>query len=939
MTELTADLKKHQFDLLHIGIKRRSGRYPWGSGEDPQERSRMFKSYIDEMRQSGLSETQIASHIDAIVKRYDPHESFTTADLRAGIAISTDTIKTENVMRARQLSEKRMSNRAIAEQMGLGKGPSAESTVRGWLKESDQRKESILKNTADLLRSQVDGDKPFLDVGKGNHLWMGISSTRLLTAVAMLRDEGYELHQVKTPQLGAGPGKLTTAKVLCRPGTTWHDARLAVVDGRLKIIAAQSDDGGLSYRQPKEEPVSVSSRRIQVRYDEDGGTTMDGVIEVRRGVPELDLGSGRYAQVRVAVDGSHYLKGMAMYADDLPAGVDIRFNTNKSRTDPKVVANGKLGAMKEMNVTKDGSIDTTNPFGATVRPKMYVDKNGKEKTSPLNLVNEEGRWDGWSKSLSSQMLSKQSVALASKQLGLARKAKEEELSKIMNLTNPIVRKKLLQEYADSADAAAVHLKAAAFDRQSTHVILPMNSLRPNEIYAPNFDNGEKVVLVRHPHGGPFEIPELTVNNNNRVAKRILEGARDAVGIHHTVAEQLSGADFDGDTVLVIPNSSRAVKTKPPLERLKGFDPKTQYKIPEGDETTRRMTKKGTQTEMGKISNLITDMTIKGANDADIANAVRHSMVVIDAEKHGLDYKQSEQDHQIARLKTLYQGGPTKGAATIISRASSDIRIPQVKQPSGDKGIDPVTGEKILIPTGRTRERTITTVSKRTGVETTKTVIQDVTTKGTKMEFTKNARSLLSNRPEPMEEVYASHANSMKALANAARKASIEITAPSKSKAAEGVYHTEISSLNAKLKLALQNAPLERRAQVIGNALAKARIDANPGLDKDDIKKIKYQSLEEGRRITDAHKARISITDREWEAIQSHALAPTKLSEILQHSDMDRVKELATPKRRGSLSPGQLARARQMMSSGRSITEIARELGIPRSTLTDNIGDN
>ena len=34
----------------------------------------------------------------------------------------------------------------------------------------------------------------------------------------------------------------------------------------------------------------------------------------------------------------------------------------------------------------------------------------------------------------------------------------------------------------------------------------------NEIYAPNYRDGENVVLIRYPHGGIFEIPELIVNN-------------------------------------------------------------------------------------------------------------------------------------------------------------------------------------------------------------------------------------------------------------------------------------------------------------------------------------------------------------------------------------------------------------------------------------------
>ena len=51
--------------------------------------------------------------------------------------------------------------------------------------------------------------------------------------------------------------------------------------------------------------------------------------------------------------------------------------------------------------------------------------------------------------------------------------------------------------------------------------------------------------------------------------------------------------------------------------------------------------------MGKISNLITDMTLLGASEDKLARAVRHSMVVIDDEKHHLDYKQSEKDNNIA----------------------------------------------------------------------------------------------------------------------------------------------------------------------------------------------------------------------------------------------------------------------------------------------------
>lgn len=901
--------------LEHIGIARRSGRYPWGSGKDPLQRSKDFKSYMEEMKSQGLSEAQIAEGLSGVGS--DGHYyKVTTSDLRAATAISTEHIFAENQSRANYLKNERgMSTSAVARDMGVN-----ESTVRGWLKKSEEIKESSLRATSGTLKDAVDR-VGYLDVGKGTELYLGVTDSKLRSSLAMLKDQDYEVWNIKVPQLGAGSDKMTEMKVLAKPGSTWKDARDAVVQDRIRNITDYSDDGGVTYKKPSVVPKSLDLKRVAVRYDEDGGTTMDGVIELRRGVADLDLGAARYAQVRVAVDGTHYLKGMAMYADDLPAGVDVRFNTNKSNT------GNKLDAMKPMKTDKDGKVDPDNPFGASTYPQMYKDRSGKDKQSSLNIVgtegrgNIEGRWDQWSRSLSSQMLSKQSVKLAAEQLGEARKTREEELESIKSLTNPVVRQKLLLEYAEAADSAAVHLKGAAMPRQSSHVLLPMNTVRPNEIYAPNFKDGERVVLVRYPHGGPFEIPELKVNNRNAQAKRIMGNARDAVGIHHTVANQLSGADFDGDAVLVIPNDSGKIKIKKPLKDLEGFEPKAAY--PEYDGMV-RMSKKQTQTEMGKISNLITDMTIKGADDSELARAVKHSMVVIDAEKHKLNFRQSELDNGIKQLKVKYQGGARAGASTIISKASSDQRVPQRSLRKAKDGgpVDPKTGRLVYEDTGASYVNA-----------SGKTVVKK--TKGTKMEFVSDARKLSSG--EPMEELYAAHANAMKGLANEARKVAVNTKRPKQSPAAKAVYSEELKSLDSKLKIAQRNAPLERRAQVIGNATAKAKIDAHPDWESDDIKKAKYQSLEDARIQTGAQKNRVVITDREWEAIQAGAVSSSKLSEILTHSDMDRVKELAAPRRRTSLTPGQMARAKQMAARNVPMSEIAETLGIPRSTIIDNLG--
>src|SRR5678810_207540 len=303
---------------------------------------------------------------------------------------------------------------------------------------------------------------------------------------------------------------------------------------------------------------------------------------------------------------------MAMYKDDLPPGVDLEFNTSKHST------GNKMDAFKEL---KD---DPDLPFGSVIaRQVTHTDKNGNRKvTSVMNIVNDQGDWDRWSSSLSSQMLSKQSNALATQQLRMTVERRHQELAEIMSLTNPTLRQKLLNEFADGADAASVHLKAAAIPNQKTHVILPVNTMKDTEVYAPNYKNGERVALVRFPHGGKFEIPELTVNNRNPQARKLLGNAENAIGINHRVAQRLSGADFDGDTVLVIPNNKGLIKSSPALAGLKNFDPVARYPHYEG---MPRMTPRTKQLEMGIVSNLITDMTIKGATNEELAQAVRHSM--------------------------------------------------------------------------------------------------------------------------------------------------------------------------------------------------------------------------------------------------------------------------------------------------------------------------
>ena len=885
--------------IAHYGTPRHSGRYPWGSGEHPYQRNANFLKENKRLKDEGLSEKERAEYF-----------GFTsTATLRNRVSVAKSDNRAADIQRAQALSDKGYTNTKIGEIMGIN-----ESSVRELLKPTSEYRANLTRKKAEELKALVDEKGP-IDVGAGAELSLGISKTKVDTALSLLKEEGYNVWPVKVEQLGTG--NMTTIKTLVPPGMSYND----LYNDRFNISSIEDyiiDENGEHHPSRSNEIKSINSDRVKVLYGDEGGKDKDGVIELRRGVDDISLGNAKYAQVRIAVDGTHYLKGMAMYSDDIPEGYDIIFNTNKKSGTPK------------MDVFKEMKSDPDNRFGATIKDedelrlvqKYYIDKDGNRQLSALNVVNEEGNWDTWSKTLSSQFLSKQELPLAKKQLNLAYSEKFDEFNEIKSLTNPSVKKKLMESFADDCDASAEHLKAAALPRQSNKVILPITSLKENEIYAPGYRNGEQVVLVRHPHAGPFEIPELTVNNKNKQANSVMHNATDAVGINSKVAERLSGADFDGDTVLVIPTKNVKIKTAAPLEGLKGFDPKEKYALPDSAPKMKNETK---QLEMGKVSNLITDMTLNNARPDEIARAVRHSMVVIDAEKHHLDYKQSAKDNNIDGLKKKYQvkiddDGNVKygGASTLISRAKSEKRVDE--RIEGYKP-DPETGEKTYRYTGRT-------YIDKNG----KTV--KATMKSTQMAEAKDAFELSSGTQ--METVYATHANKMKALANEARKESLKIKEIKASPSARERYAPEVSSLESKLNVALKNAPKERQAQLKANYIFESKKASNPDMDKNQIKKEKSRALATARSEMGAKKPYIEITDREWEAIQAGAISPTKMRSICNNTDMDKLKKLAMPRQETSISSSKVARIKAMDASGFTTSEIADKLGVSTSTVSNTL---
>ena len=877
--------------LMHYGMPRRSGRYPWGSGDNPYQHSGDFLSRIEELKNQGLSETEIAKSM-----------GLTTTQYRTQKSLAKDERRALEVATAKGLREKGYSLNEIAEKMGY----SNDSSIRSLLNENSEARMNQAKKTAEFLKEQID-KKGMIDVGTGVERELGISKEKLNQALYILEMEGYPVYGGGVPQV-TNPGKQTNIKVICPPGTEHKE--IYNFENVHSVTDYVSHDGGDTF-DTFVYPKSMDSSRLQIRYAEEGGVQKDGVVEIRRGVEDLSLGRSHYAQVRILVDDTRYIKGMAIYSDDLPDGVDVVFNTNK-----------KLGTPKS-DVLKKITDDPENPFGSLIKAggqSYYTDANGQRQLSLINKRAEEGDWGEWSDHLPSQFLSKQSMTLIKKQLGLAAADKQAEYDEICSLTNPTVKKALLKS-SDDCDSAAVHLQAAALPRQKYQVILPITTMKDNEVYAPNYKNGEQVALIRFPHGGTFEIPVLTVNNKHPDAKRILGNAKDAVGINSKVAERLSGADFDGDTVMVIPTGGKVkITATSPLRGLEGFDPKTEY----GPDTYKGRTVKemrNTQTEMGKISNLITDMTLKGATEDELARAVRHSMVVIDAEKHHLDYKQSEVDNGIASLKKKYQGTIDEdgkyheGAATLISRAKSETSVLKRK---GSPIINPDTGEQsykevyeeYVDKNGKTRVRTQAS---------------------TKMAETRDAYLLSSGTPQ--EEAYAEYANTMKSLANQARKEMVSTGKIAYSASAKATYQEEVDSLSAKLNVALMNAPRERQAQVIANASVAAKRQDNPDMTNGEIKKANQQALTAARASVGARRETIKVTDKEWEAIQAGAISENKLTQIINNVDIDDLRQRATPRATTELSTAKVNKIASMNASGYSTAEIAEALGVSTSTVS------
>lgn len=933
--------------LVHYGVGHKdgghSGRYPWGSGDDPYQREmidRMHKGkmreYFRELKAAGMSEKEISQACRMSMQ-----------EIRDRMSIEKALERNKLRAKAVELYDQGKNYTQIARELG-----STDNSIRSLLDPEKHRKNNIALATADMLKQEIDTNG-MTDVGAGMANRLGITKTRLDTAIRALEIQGYNVYNLPVSQNGTN--RSHKMQVIAPPGMTWGDA----IKNKDKVNIVNdpyTEDGGRTWEHI-EEPMPISTKRIYVRHKEEGGADRDGLIEIRPGVADLDIGKHGYAQVRIGVsqkdnpnsylDGTNYMKGVAIYSNNIPAGYDVIYNSNKSINDSfdKV--------FKPYKKDDNDNIIWDNPFGANIKApqvddqgniirevgqKHYIGKDGKKHLSAINVVNEAGDWGNWTPRLSSQFLSKQKPQLAERQLGIAYEKKRRELELINSLTNNEIKMKLLTSFAEDCESAAVHLKAAPLPGQQSHVIIPVPELKDNECYAPNYDNGTIVSLVRHPHGGIFEIPTLVVNNRNREARQLLGNAPDAIGINGTVAAQLSGADFDGDSVLVIPNPNRSlIKSRPGLDGLKDFDTKIYTKSSDQPKTGKRKIVTDEhgkeriegdgfleQKQMGMVSNLITDMTLAEAPDRELVRAIKHSMVVIDAEKHNLDWRQSEKDFNIKELKKKYQ--PNGGTGTLISSAKSEVRVNE-RKPLYKNMIDPNTGEVRWVETGKRKK----VYDPATG----KYILSDelVKTKSTKMAEAKDAFALSSGTI--MEAKYAEYANRMKAMANEARKEYVALTNTAYNKDAAKKYAAEVSSIMAKLNDAQKRRPLERKVQAIADMKIKQLRQDNEDMDRESLRKHRARFVKEARsRMGSAGAKKLELNEREWQAVISGALHHQKINDLFSAMDVETVKQYATPKNyTPKLTKGEIAYAKSLLNGGNyTQKDIANMLGVSTTTL-------
>lgn len=972
----------YEYVIIHSGVGhdddppgRGSGRYGWMTGEKWRRFRKSFSTRFDETYDQLISDGcepqealklclgafkkpespveyyNIISHLRS--KGIDDSDTAKAFDISVSAlkkiySNGTNAQKTYNIEEAKYLFDIEGKNKTeIASIMGV-----PDTTVGNWLKGNVSRNAEKTRILADTIKRFVDQNGA-IDIGAGNEILLSkdlgfnVSKDRIQNAISMLEHEGYEFGTVDVDQLTTT--HKTTHAVVWKEGTMeWKDI---VKDPSLINFPYQRKidiDGNV---MPAKEITNIDGSRVYIRYPDEGGGDRDGTMELRRGLEDLNLGTNHYAQVRIGVDGTHYLKGVAIYSDDIPEGYDIVFNTGKSRD------KGFYDVLKKQDP------NPFNPFGSSIKTEdklkglkqyEYVDsKTGETKLSAINIVNEEGDWGEWSRNIPSQVWSKQTPQFAKTQLDWQYAEYQRQFEEIMALTNNTVKRHRLEEFSESCDTAAVNLKAHAMPGQRTQLLLPVPDMPDGQIYAPNFKDGESVVLIRFPHAGQQEIPRLTVNNNWPSAiKTIGPNALDAVGVNKKTLTQMSGADCDGDTAVVIPDPTGRIKNLPAFKGMIDFDPGI-YEVDKKGNVPRRVdaeghtiSKKQAGMKMGIVTNLLTDMGQNAdATDDELVRVVKMTQVIIDAHKHYYDWKKAMKDLKIQELMDKYQpkykedgtidtSKPGGGASTLISKAKSPVYPNKRKERVGITPFNPETGRGNTDPvTGEKIEHDLPGYVGKDGQ------MHYNKQKSLAMRETKDARTLISGHRWPMEVVGAEYANKMKSLANQARLAYLNTPTDKRDPVAAKKYAAEVEDLKRELEKVQINAPYERHARIVANQLYESFVNDDPTIlaDPDKKKKKRGVALNAARDLVhegSAKKHRIDLTvGRRWEAIQNHAIGGELTTKILKAADKDQVTKLATPhESRVKVTPAMVEIFKVLARGGYNNARIAEQFDLSPSTV-------
>ena len=127
-------------ELMHYGMPRRSGRYPWGSGKDPYQHCTDFLSRVKYLSDNGISDEDICKSLGLTKQEFEIEKSFamvhdmvkqgksekeiaealgtTTTKVRLQKTMIKDGHRAVEVDIAKELREQGYSLNEIAKQMG-----------------------------------------------------------------------------------------------------------------------------------------------------------------------------------------------------------------------------------------------------------------------------------------------------------------------------------------------------------------------------------------------------------------------------------------------------------------------------------------------------------------------------------------------------------------------------------------------------------------------------------------------------------------------------------------------------------------------------------------------------------------------------------------------------------------------------------------------------